>query len=65
MNELLIQLGKNASAAKYELQKLSTDKKNQALCGAAEALVRDCSLILEENGKDIAEGEAKGMPSGL
>ena len=63
--ELLNQIGKNASAAKYELQKLTTDKKNHALCNAADALVKESSWLLQENAKDIAKGEEKGMHSGL
>lgn len=63
--ELLNQLGKNASAAKYELQKLTTDVKNHALQAASDALIRESSLILQENAKDIARGEEKGMHTGL
>ena len=65
MNEMLVQLGENAFAAKYELQKLSAEQKNQALYSVAESLVRESSLILAENDKDIAEGKEKGMSSGL
>ena len=65
MNELLSGLGKAAALAKYELQKLTADEKNRALHAAAEALVREKSLILGENARDVAEGEAKGMSVGL
>lgn len=65
MNELLSGLGKAAALAKYELQKLTADEKNRALHGAAEALVREKGLILGENARDVAEGEAKGMSAGL
>ncbi len=63
--ELLNRLGKNALAAKYELQKLTTDEKNHALCKAADVLVQESSFLLQENAKDIAKGEEKGMHSGL
>ncbi len=63
--ELLNQLGKNASDAKYELQKLTTEEKNHALCKAASALVEESHLLLQENAKDIAKGEEKGMHSAL
>lgn len=63
--ELLNQLGKNAAVAKYELQKLSTDEKNHALRTVAEELVKESSFILQENARDIAKGEEKGMHSGL
>lgn len=63
--ELLNQLGKNAAVAKYELQKLPEAVKNKALVTAAETLVRNGSLILQENEKDIKRGEEKGMHPGL
>ncbi len=61
----LVQLGKNAVEAKYELQRLSADQKNHALHRVAEALVANSQLILQENAKDIARGEEKGMHPGL
>lgn len=63
--ESLVQLGKNAAEAKYELQKLTTDAKNRALFAVADALVREGGRILAENEKDIAAGEKKGMHPGL
>lgn len=63
--ELLNQLGENALAAKYELQKLSTDAKNQALITVAHALVRESGQIIQENEKDIERGKEKGMHPGL
>ena len=63
--ELLNHLGKNAAVAKYELQKLSTDTKNQALIAVSDALVRESGRIIQENEKDIKRGEEKGMHSGL
>lgn len=63
--ETLVQLGKNASCAKYELQKLSTTAKNKALHAVADALVKESSFILQENQKDIESGEKNGMHPGL
>lgn len=63
--ELLIRMVKNASVAKYELQKLSAARKNQALNRAADALVRERERILTENKKDIERGEANQMSQGL
>lgn len=63
--ELLNHLGKNAAVAKYELQKLSTDTKNQALIAVSDALVRESGRIIQENEKDIKRGEEKGMHTGL
>ncbi len=61
----LITLGKNAGVAKYELQSLTTNQKNQALKQVADALVARYAEILSANEIDIANGEAKGMHKGL
>lgn len=63
--ESLAQLGKNAIAAKYELQKLTTEQKNRALLAVANALIKESAGILAENEKDIIAGEKKGMHPGL
>lgn len=63
--ELLNQLGKNAAAAKYELQKLTADVKNQALIAVADALVRESGRMMQENEKDLRRGEEKGIHPGL
>lgn len=62
---MLEEMGKRAVAAKYELQKLSSEKKNEALKAAAEALVNHTKEILAANAVDIKNGEEKGMHSGL
>ena len=61
----LNQLGKKAAVAKFELQKLSADIKNHALFAVSEALLRECDFILQENARDIANGEEKGMHAGM
>ncbi len=61
----LKQLGESAQHAKYELQILSTEMKNNALCKVASALIRESEMLLEENKKDIQAGEEKGMHAGL
>ncbi len=60
--ELLCQ---NACEAKYELQKLSTEQKNQVLTEAALALEEESEAILKANAIDIAAGEANNMHPGL
>lgn len=64
-NEGLIQLGKKASRAKYELQKLTESDKNRVLSAVAGELVKESSYIIEQNAKDMAKGEEKGMHAGL
>ena len=61
----LMVLGQNAVKAKYLLQALSTEEKNQALKVVAKALVSNASYILEENEKDIRRGEENGMHQGM
>ncbi len=63
--ELLVQMGKNAVEAKYELQMLSENRKNRALYTAAQALMNESGQIIAENEKDIKRGEEKGMHPGL
>lgn len=61
----LVKMGELAVAAKYELQKISTEDKNRVLECAAELLkTRKAELILWNN-KDIAAGESNGMNKGL
>lgn len=61
----LVKMGELAVAAKYELQKVSTEDKNRVLESAAELLkMRKAELILWNN-KDIAAGESNGMNKGL
>ena len=61
----LIKLGEKAVTAKYELQTLSTEKKNEALLCVAKALLENASYILTENEKDIAAAKENGMHEGL
>lgn len=61
----LKELGQCAAAAKYEVQKLSTEKKNRTLKVVAEMLIANTNDILAANDIDIKNGEEKGMNSGL
>lgn len=58
-------MGKRAVDAKYVLQKVSADEKNQALVHAAKALCEQQEKILSANGLDIRAGEESGMHPGL
>lgn len=57
----LQEMGIQAVAAKFELQKLTTEQKNNALTVAATALVASAEDILKENAKDLQRGEENGM----
>lgn len=61
----LKQMGQWAVAAKYELQKLSAEAKNEVLQEVAKQLIKDAKGILEENEKDIRKGEENGMHPGM
>ena len=65
MNEMLIQLGKNAAEAKSLLGKLQTNQKNEVLRAAAKRLVETSDQILAANAMDIENGKKNGMPEGL
>ena len=63
--EYLDNLGQKAVAARYELQKLSTEDKNKALQKAAAALTASAERILAANDKDSEIAAAGGMAEGL
>lgn len=54
-------LCKAAKAAKYELQKLSTAKKNEVLTEVSKVLLENNEHILLENAHDIAAATSKGL----
>lgn len=61
----LNELGQKASAAKYEVQILTTEVKNNALKAVADALVANTDFIIKENAIDLKNGEDNGMHPGL
>ena len=63
--DYLEMLGQKAAAAKYELQKLTTLVKNDALQKNADALVKETQRILTANEKDYVIAKQNGMTEGL
>ncbi len=61
----LEELGKKAAVAKYEVQVLTTEEKNNALKVVADALVANTDFIIKENAIDLKNGEENGMHPGL
>ena len=61
----LQEMGQRACEAKYSLQKMTAEQKNQALLAAAKALREEAEKILSANREDIAAGEANGMHPGM
>ncbi len=51
--------------AKYELQTLKTERKNEALRCAADGLRADAEKILSANAQDMENAKARGMHEGL
>ena len=64
MEELTL-LGERAVQAKYELQRMTTEKKNEVLEAVAEALIQNTEYLLLENHKDLERGIANQMNPGL
>ena len=58
-------LGMNAKKAAFELQKLSSEKKNEALNKVAEALIADSALILQANAIDVEKARERGTSEAM
>ena len=67
MNKInnLEELGKRATEAKYILQALSAERKNEALQAVAKAFLARKQEMLSANEKDLKIGEENGMHPGL
>lgn len=61
----ILTMGKNARLASRKLAGLGTTKKNDVLCAVADAVKDNSEYILAENLKDVEQGRADGMKSGL
>jgi len=59
------QIGQQARAASRLLAKASTEQKNMALFAMAEALEVARPKLIEENAKDMKNGEEKGLDSAM
>ena len=65
MNEMLLQLGKNAKEAEITLRTISTNQKNRVLAAVADHLVESSEKLLEANAVDVSNGKKNNMPEGL
>ena len=59
------EMAKKAKEASHQLARLSTDKKNKALCEMADDLERSRNLLIEENQRDLAAGEKVHLSSAM
>lgn len=56
----MVQMGKDARQAAFQLANMTTEQKNQALIAIADALEANTATILEANRRDIEAAHAKG-----
>lgn len=61
----LTTLCQNAANAKAEIQRLTTEQKNECLRAVSDCLLADKEMILIANAQDIAAATASGMHIGL
>ena len=61
----LIEICKRAKSVKYEVQRLTTEKKNRALLKVAQKLESEAQLIIDANKKDYENGQNSGMHQGM
>ncbi len=59
------EMAKKAKESSYQLARLSTDKKNKALCEMADDLERSRNLLIEENQRDLAAGKKAHLSSAM
>ena len=65
MREEMVKLARQGRVASRQLNRLSTEMKNQCLHAMADALLRDQALIREENVKDLADGKEAGLSAAM
>jgi glutamate-5-semialdehyde dehydrogenase len=61
----IIEIGKRAKEASFELAHLSTSKKNELLTGVAASLLSSSDQILEANKKDLIQAEKMGLKGAI
>ncbi|HEY5975188.1 MAG TPA: glutamate-5-semialdehyde dehydrogenase [Geobacteraceae bacterium] len=63
--EQVQQIAIAARQASHAMARLSSGAKNTLLLAMADALVADSAALMEENQKDLAAGEAKGLSAAM
>lgn len=61
----VVEKGKVAKQASYQMTRLLTQEKDDALKQIADQLLEDEEIILLENQKDLEVGKANGLPSAI
>ncbi|MGD9417654.1 MAG: glutamate-5-semialdehyde dehydrogenase [Verrucomicrobiota bacterium JB025] len=65
IEETIHQMGRQARAAAYALNQLTSDEKNTILRAMAAAVRGSVAELLEANGKDLEAGRAKGLSAAM
>ena len=65
LHETILQMGKQARAAAYQLAKLTSADKNDILRAMAAAIRRRAPEILAANAVDLAAGQEKGLSAAM
>ena len=63
--EMLNEIGKRAKVAKYDVQKYTTQMKNETLIYIADKLISCSEEILDANRKDIVKAKENGIGDGM
>ncbi|MBI5892306.1 MAG: glutamate-5-semialdehyde dehydrogenase [Deltaproteobacteria bacterium] len=61
MKSIILQIAKDSRSASFELARLSTGAKNNALLRMADGLLKNANAIKEANKKDISAAKKKGL----
>ncbi len=65
ISDVMIEIGKRAKEAARKLATVPEGVKNEALYAMADALEANIELIVEENKKDLEEGDRQGVSAAL
>ncbi len=63
--EKVLQIARSARQASHIMARLSSGVKNDLLLAMADALIEATPALLEENRKDLAAGQAKGLANAM
>jgi len=65
MDNYVIEMGKLAKKASYELNKLDKKKKNEILLTISEGLLKEKEIIFSENEKDVENGKNNNLSNAM
>jgi glutamate-5-semialdehyde dehydrogenase len=65
IKDKVVKMAEAARLASHTMARLSSRVKNDLLIAMADALIANTPMLVEENRKDLAAGEAKGLSSAM